>query len=240
MVRYLNIILFAVMIVMNYLANSLPLNNRTTGDISDSLPNLFVPSGITFSVWGVIYLLLAAYCIIQFTTPGQEIINKIAVAFAISCILNALWIVCWHYGYTALSLIVMTGLLISLIFINISISGLNNGLIKAAFGVYLGWICIATIANVTALLVSYNWNGAGISHEAWTVIMIAAGTIIASLTLFKVDNPYIGIVVIWAFTGIILKRIGDYRSIVIAASAAIALVLATTILTFLRKRAGLN
>ena len=240
MIKYLNIILFAVMIVMNYLANALPLNNRTTGEISDSIPNLFVPAGITFSVWGIIYLLLAVFCVIQFTSQHQDVISKIGLAFAFSCILNALWILCWHYGRLPLSLLVMAGMLISLIYINIYIRELPAGIIKAAFGVYLGWICIATIANITALLVYYNWNGFGISHEVWTITMIAAGTLIGILSIYKFNNAYIGLVIIWAFTGIIMKRIDDFRSIVIAASFAIVLMLATTIIVFLKKKVGFN
>lgn len=238
MIKYLNILLFIVMIVMNYLANALPLNNRTTGSISDSYPNLFVPAGITFSIWGIIYILLAAYCVLQFTSSHQEVISSIGFAFAFTCILNSLWIVCWHYGLLPLSVIVMVSLLASLIYININISGLGAGLIKAAFGIYLGWICIATIANVTALLVGYNWNGFGISQEIWTIIMIFTGTLITALALYRVDNPYIGLAVLWAFTGIIMKRINDYRSIVIAASVAIAVMIAMSLIVFLRRKSG--
>lgn len=237
--KYLNILLFIGMIVMNYLANALPLNNKATGELSDSYPNLFVPAGITFSIWGVIYLLLAVYCVLQFTSPDQVIITNIAWAFASTCLLNALWIVCWHYVKLPLSLLVMLSLLVILIYVNISIHELPIGLIKAAFGIYLGWICVATIANITALLVHYQWNGFGISHEIWTITLIAAAALIASLSLFRFDNPYIGLVVIWALTGIIIKRIGDYRSIVIAASVAIAVVAAVTLVGFFRKKLGI-
>jgi hypothetical protein len=238
MIKYLNLIFFAGMIVMNYLANALPLNNKTTGELSDSFPNLFVPAGITFSIWGIIYLLLLIYSVIQFTSSDRNTIDNISWLFAITCIFNALWIVAWHYGKLPMSLIIMSGLLISLIYINMSISHLPMGLIKAAFGVYLGWICIATIANATALLVNYGWNGFGISHEAWTIIMISAGAVIAGMALYRLNNPYIGLVVIWAFTGIILKRMDDFKSIVIAASVAILVVAIVTILVFLRKISG--
>jgi hypothetical protein len=237
--KYVSILLFIVMIVMNYLANALPLNNKTTGELSDSFPNLFVPAGITFSIWGIIYLLLAVYCVLQFTNPDQVIITKITWAFALSCLLNALWIVCWHYGFLPLSVIVMLSLLVTLIYINMSIHELPFGLVKAAFGIYMGWICIATIANVTALLVNYNWNGFGISHETWTIVMIGAGAIIATLSLFRFNNPYIGLVVIWAFAGIIIKRSADYRSIVIAASIGIAVLAVVTLISFFRKNAGI-
>jgi hypothetical protein len=233
--RYINLVLFVGMIVMNYLANALPLNNKTTGELSDSFPNLFVPAGITFSIWGIIYLLLLIYCVVQFTGSNQIAISKISLVFGISCILNAFWIITWHYGKLPLSLLVMVGMLVSLIYINMAIEHLPFGIIKAAFGVYLGWICIATIANVTALLVKYNWNGFGASQETWTIIMIAIGVLLVSLTIYRISNPFLGLSVIWAFTGIIIKRQDDYRSIVITAAVAIAIVSVVTLWGFFRK-----
>ena len=235
MVRYLNVILFAAMIVMNYLANALPLNNKTTGQLSDSFPNLFVPAGITFSIWGIIYLLLIGFCIVQFTASNQIAIANIGWLFAVSCILNALWIVFWHYGKLPLSLIVMLGMLVSLIYINILIKDLPFGLIKASFGIYLGWICVATIANVTTLLVNYNWNGFGISGEVWTIILISVAALIGALTLLRLNNPFIGLSVIWAFIGIAIKRQEDYRSIVITALIGLVLVGIITTWGFFRK-----
>jgi len=235
MMRYANILLFIVMIVMNYLANSLPLNNKTTGQLSDSFPNLFVPAGVTFSIWGIIYLLLLAFCIVQFTASNQAVVSQIGWLFGLSCLFNALWIVTWHYSKLPLSLMVMVGLLVSLIFINIAIREMPFGLVKAAFGVYLGWICIATIANVTTLLVHYNWNGLGISEETWTIVMIAIGTLIVAAALWRLSNPFIGLSVVWAFAGIMIKRQDDYRTIFIAAGIGLAIVAIILILGFLRK-----
>ncbi len=235
MVKYINIILAAGMLVMNYLANALPLNNKTTGELSDSFPNLFVPAGITFSIWGVIYLLLIVYCVVQFTGSGKEVMLAISWLFGISCILNALWIICWHYGKLPLSMIVMLGLLVTLIWINISIRELPFGIIKATFGIYLGWICIATIANVTALLVNSNWNGFNIPQETWTIIMIVIGTVLIGLTVYRLKNPFIGLAVVWAFIGIAIKRQNDYRSIFISVIIALSLVALITLWGFLRK-----
>jgi len=220
---------------MNYLANSLPINGKTTGQLSDAYPNLFVPVGLTFSIWGIIYFLVAGYCIIQFQPAFKEIAIKISWLFIMSCVFNALWIVAWHYQKLFLSLLIMAGLLITLILINIQVKGLSLGLIKAAFGIYLGWICIATIANVTALLVDEGWTGFGISQETWTIIMIAAGTLIVSLSILNIQNPFIGLAVVWAFLGIILKRSDDYRSIVIAASVGILVVGIITIYRFIMR-----
>jgi hypothetical protein len=236
MLRYISLLFFGAMVYMNYLANSLPLNGKTTGQLSDAYPNLFVPAGITFSIWGVIYLLLAVYCVVQFLPASKEIAAGISWLFIISCALNGFWIVAWHYQKLPFSLLIMIGLLVTLILINLQIKDLPVGVMKAAFGIYLGWICIATIANVTALLVSIGWGGMGISEEAWTIIMIAAGTLIVSLAIMRFENPFIGLSVVWAFTGIIIKRSADYRSIVIAAALGILLTGIITILGFLGKR----
>ena len=237
--KYLNILFFAAMIVMNYLANALPLNGKTTGELSDAYPNLFVPAGVTFSIWGIIYTMLIIFCVVQFTTANQSVISRFGWLFGITCLFNALWIVAWHYERLPLSLILMLGLLVSLIWINIFIKDMPYGFIKAAFGIYLGWICIATIANVTALLVTSGWGGFGISEETWTIIMILVGTMLVALAIWRFDNPFIGLSVVWAFIGIMIKRSPDFRSIFITAAVAMILVSAVLILTFFRKRLGL-
>ena len=235
MIKYLNLLFFAGMIIMNYLANALPLNNKTTGEISGLYPNLFVPAGITFSIWGIIYLLLAGYVVLQFTSRSSVIPESVGWLFAISCIFNGLWILAWHYEKLPLSLLIMTGLLLVLIFINIQIRELSFGVTKAAFGVYLGWICIATIANVTALLVRFNWNGFGIPEVVWAIAMIAAGTFIVVLALMKFNNPFIGLAVIWAFMGIIINRYADYRIIALAALVGLLIVTIFSGLVFFKR-----
>ena len=235
MIKYINVVLFAGMLVMNYLANALPLNNKTTGELSDSFPNLFVPAGLTFSIWGVIYILLLLYVIFQFKDSNALAVSKISLAFGITCLLNALWIVFWHYGKLPLSLLVMAGLLASLIYINIAIRDLPFGIIKASFGIYLGWICIATIANVTAVLVTSGWNGFNISQEAWTIIMIAVGTLLVALAIYRLNNPFLGLAVVWAFLGIAIKRQDDYKTILITAVIAMVIISGVTIWGFMRK-----
>jgi len=235
MIRYINLVFFAGVFTMNYLANALPLNGKTTGQISDNLSNLFAPAGLTFAIWGVIYLLLAIFCVLQFTPYARNTAINMGWVFALSCIFNAAWLVAWHYERLPLSVLIMLGLLMCLVFINIQVKDQPNGLVKAAFGVYLGWICIATIANVTAMLVSLDWNGFGISPVVWTIVMIAAGTLIVSLTLLKLNNPYIGIAVVWAFIGIVIKRQADYRIIAITALLAILVVGFLTFRVFIKK-----
>ncbi len=231
----MNLIFFALMVMMNYLANALPLGGKTTGALSAQYPNLFVPAGITFSIWGVIYLMLAAFVVLQFREQNKAMVEAIGWAFALSCLLNALWIVAWHYEKLPLSLLIMLGLLAVLVYINLQLRGQPMGLSRAVFGIYLGWICIATIANVTALLVHYNWGGWGISEEAWAIIMILAGLLISGFAIYRLENPFLGLSVIWAFAGIVINRQGDYTSIATSALAAAIVMIIFTIYFGIKK-----
>jgi hypothetical protein len=233
MMKVMNVLFFGVMILLNYLANSLPINNKTTGELSGQYPNLFVPAGITFSIWGVIYLLLLVFIVMQFRESYKPIVASIGGAFAINTLLNASWIMAWHYERLPLSILIMLGILASLVYIGWKTEHLSFGLTKAAFGIYLGWICIATIANITAALVYYNWDGWGVSDQWWAVIMIGIGLLISIFALIRLENPFIGLAVIWAFTGIILARLHNNTIIVIAAFIAIGIMLAFVMWQFI-------
>lgn len=228
--KILNLVFFAFMIVMNYLANALPINGKTTGQLSDFYPNLFVPAGITFSIWGIIYLLLAAVCVLQFSTSNNDVVEKIGWLYAATSLLNGLWIVAWHYQKISLSLLLMMGLLVLLALINNQLKGTSSVWFKAAFGIYLGWICIATIANVTALLVDVNWNGFGLSEQTWTIAMVIIGLVVTTLVIVRVNNPFVGLSVVWAFAGIAIKRQDDYRAIYL--TAIVALILAAVVVVW--------
>jgi hypothetical protein len=213
--KILNVIALVGVIIVNYLANALPINGIKTNVISDKNANEFAPAGITFSIWGVIYSLLIAVVIWQFlknSSAKEEAIEKISPLFILNCILNSLWLFLWHYELLALSVIVMLGILFTLLRLNTVISYdlssnlANRTLLKAAFGVYLGWICIATIANITTWLVSINWNAFGLSPTFWTGGIIGVGALIAALTTWRKRNLFIGVAVVWAFLGIIIKQ----------------------------------
>lgn len=220
--QILNWVFFLIMVLANYLANALPFNGKTTGELSNQYPNLFVPAPITFAIWGVIYILLLLFCIKQgkyffsktIDTSTNELVSTIGLRFISTCILNVLWILSWHYEHLFFSIIVMISLLIQLIDINRRINQLPNYLeivnpiiIKSSFGIYLGWICIATIANVTALLVFFGWDGFGQSETFWTCWMIIIGALIVSWTILNLKNGFIGVAVLWAFLGILFARI---------------------------------
>lgn len=215
LLQILNIAAFLGTIIVNTLANSLPINGIGTGELSDLYPNLFVPAGLTFSIWGVIYLLLLLFTIYQSRKNGQSAVDLIGPFFILSSLANIGWILAWHYRLVGLSLIIMLILFASLLKIYMSITVEKfipatksfKWFISVPFSVYLGWITVATIANVTALLVNSGWNGFGLSDQFWTVLVIvtALGITLAML-ITRRDIAY-SLVVVWALTGIVIKRI---------------------------------
>ncbi|EKD32180.1 MAG: hypothetical protein ACD_77C00156G0004 [uncultured bacterium] len=247
----LNLVLYITMITVNALANTLPINGKTTGDVSGSYPNLFAPAAITFSIWGVIYILLLFFVIYDiYTAFGKGNIKTTNVTsslvFSATCLLNSLWIFAWHYELILLSVIIMLALLSSLIYLsflvnNQNITGFAGKLaLKTSVGVYFGWISVATIANITVLLVSLNWDGFGISENIWTIVMVSAGTLLAVLMLIKNKDIAYSLVVIWAYCGIIIKRSGAdiiHNDIIYTCYIAILIIIALILYTsFLKRR----
>ena len=228
---------FAFMITMNVLANALPLNGYSTGEISDMYPNLFVPAGFTFSIWGVIYLLLLGYVIYSSSVLWKnnqadsmlQVVKNIAPYFILSCALNGVWIIMWHHLLVELSLLVMIGLLATLILIYINLQqhktklkSINKALLYVPFVVYLGWISVATIANTTALLVNNNWNGFGVDAVIWSCIIITIAALLgAFFSIFRRDFFYT-LVVAWALYGISVSQ-KNYSEIVTIAYGGIGL-----------------
>lgn len=215
-------------ILFNGLANALPLNNQTTGEISDRFEVFFVPAGYVFSIWGLIYLGLLAFAIYQAMPAQRENprLRSIWIAFLTGALANMFWLFLWHYEQFLLTLFAMLILLGSLIVIYLrlgihraKVSKGERWLVHLPFSIYLGWITVATIANVTSLLEFYGWNGWGISPAIWAVIMLIAGTIIASaVSLTRADTAYM-LVIMWAFAGIAVKH-ADTRSVALSATLA--------------------
>jgi hypothetical protein len=230
-------VLFAYvqMIAMNALANILPINNRTTGQLSDQLENLFTPQGTTFSIWGLIYLLLLIFAVANLMGATDPQKNRIRKLFIVNTLLNSSWILAWHYESWGLSLLIMLGILSTLILITQVTNDIKPFLERLRwqlpFTVYFGWITVATIANTTAVLVAYEWGGLGISPTNWTVIILFIGLLIGLRQLLRLNQIAYGLVLVWAYAGIYLKHIDPnafhraYPSVVNTAGICIGLLL---------------
>ncbi len=244
MFYWINVFLFLAVVVVNALANILPINGMTTGDIANRVEVLFTPAGYVFSIWSVIYILLAAWLLRQFPRErrAEPVYSSVSRWFAVSCLLNIAWILCWHYGYFALSVVIMISLLLTLIVIYMRIKKNHPKLLDILpFSIYLGWISVATVANISYFLVDIGWDGWGIDAEIWTIIMMFVATILARIFLFREQDIYYVLVFIWALVGIGVANLTDHvqvAQIAFVLSAILAYHVVRTIFQHRKKASG--
>jgi hypothetical protein len=205
------IIALAVTIYVNYLSNALPINGRTPGEISDSFPVRFTPAGYVFSIWGLIYLGLIAYAIYQ-ALPSQRTnprLRAIAWPFILSCLANSTWIFAWHYGFFTVALFVIATLLGSLVVLYTrlspsfpTVSTAERWSTHIPFRIYTGWATVATIANATITLYHLGWQGAPLSPETWSAILLVIASGIGLFFAIQLRDAAYTLVLVWAFIGI--------------------------------------
>ena len=227
------IVLILATITVNGLANALPINGQQTGEISDRFQTYFTPAGYVFSIWGVIYLGLIAYGVYQ-ALPRQRdsaLLRAIELPFWASSIANILWILLWHYEFFALTLLVMLGLLASLVLVYRQLNGFPRGsaaelwCVRVPFSLYIGWITVATIANLNVVLEDGGLRPFAMGAEPWALGMVVLGTLIAAAVgWIRRDIAYL-LVIVWAFTGITVKQGGALVGIAAAVGVAVALAL---------------
>lgn len=247
-------------IVVNVLSSIGLINNISPAELSDALPNLFVPSGLTFSVWGVIYiglLALAIYVIRSWFIKDMdppEVVEKMGIEFIVAAIANITWIFLFHYqteigssGYSLAAMLILLGALMSA-YIRLGVGKNKEAtrgekwFVHIPFSFYMGWITIATVANISALLTEFELNGLYTIPENWklilTIIVITVATIITLLIQFIRKDIAYSLIVIWAFVGIILKRYEVLPpvvlGVVIAAAVGIGLIVIMNGITIFR------
>ena len=204
-------------IFINFLANALPLNGLNTGQISDRFQVYFVPAGYVFSIWGLIYLGLVAFAVYQ-TLPSQRHNPRLRAAgwwVGLSGLANSAWIFLWHYEQFPLTLAAMLLLLLSLMLVYLGLRSGSEPVSQAEmwaarlpFSIYLGWITVATIANITSLLDYLSWDGFGLASETWFILVLAAVLLIAALVSFTRRDAAFILVILWALAGIAVKHAG--------------------------------
>ena len=229
-----NIIFFVVMVVINALAGSTTLlNGKLSGEISDLYPTLITPAGFTFSIWGIIYALLLVFIVFQAfpRNRNQSFLHQISFLFALSSIFNVFWLFLWHYEFITFSVGLMFGLLATLIAIYLrldigraSVPLRERILVHIPFSVYLGWITVASIANVAVALTAAGWDGGGVQPVMWAVLVLAVAVLIALIAIVTRKDVAYSLVIVWALAGIMSKQI-ESQNIVLAAEAGMAIIL---------------
>jgi hypothetical protein len=241
--QLLNITGLILTLVVNFLANALPIGGRTTGEVSANFESLFTPAGFTFAIWGLIYILLIAFVIYQskglFSSGDfhqNRFLYRIDVWFFLSCLANAAWIFAWHHQVIWLSMLLIFGLLFSLIMIYLNlcagrrtIARSERFFVHVPFSIYLGWATVAAIANISIFLLKINWNRFGFSPEFWAVIMVSVAIVVAIIALLSRKDIFFSLVIAWALYGIIAERASaaePNEDIIFTATAGIILIFA--------------
>ncbi len=247
--RQIAVILSIVLtIVVNTLANALPLNGLNTGQISDRFEVYFTPAGYVFSIWGIIYLGLIVFAIFQ-ALPSQRKNPRLRSTgwwIVLGGLANSVWIFLWHYEQFPLTIIAMLLLLVTFIITYLRL-GVNRVKVSRAeklavhlpFSIYLGWITVATVANLTSLLDYLNWDGFGISPVTWMWIILAAVLVIAVIMNFTRRDVGYALVILWAVAGIAIKHAAT-GAVATPAWIVFALVAVTLIAAFFVKKQALK
>lgn len=243
--KWINILAFVLTVIVNSLAGSTTiLGGKLTAEISDANPTLITPAGYVFSIWGIIYILLGAFVVFQAlpSQQGKGFQKRVGWLFVLSSIANIVWLFLWQFEYLGFSVVVIFLLLATLILIYLRLNigksavSLREKLaVHVPFSVYLGWITIASIANVSVFLVSENWDGFGISGETWATLIIIVALIITFLvSAMRKDIAY-SLVIIWALVGIAVKQSGNQNIVTLTEASAIIVMIALTATILLSK-----
>jgi hypothetical protein len=247
--RWLLLGVSAATLTLNGLAGGTRLlGGVDTAAVSDSFPNLFAPAGVTFSIWSVIYTLLVGFILYTFgvgrpkkSTLSPTALTQLTKLLTLNMAANGLWILAWQYKQLWLSVLLMLVILGSLIRMadvlrGAPLQGREYVLAKLPFSIYFGWICVATIANITTWLVSLHWNGFGLRDGVWMVAVLIVGAVIGLVTALRNnDAPYLSVFV-WAYAGILLKHLspngfkGMYPSTIITLTILLAVFISTIVL----------
>lgn len=228
---------------VNLLANLLPLNGQNTGEISDRYPVEFVPAGYVFSIWGVIYVLMILYTFYQARREQKEnrALDEVGRWYIVGQLANIVWLFLWHYNYpvlTVIPMLILLGSLVSMYEVTRK-SPEVGGITRLMTSVYLGWISVATIANVTVALYVLKWGGLGISGEYWTAVLIGVATTLAFLLISQYRDVGYASVIVWAIIGLAVKFPAS-TPIVYAAMAGSGLLAGLMVRALFSKRAAIK
>ena len=234
--RALTVATYVLALVVNGAANALPINGQRTNEISDRYDVYLVPAGYVFGIWGVIYLGLGAFTVYQAIRGDDPLVRRLEWLPAVTGLLNVAWILCFHYGWFPLSVVIMLALLATLISIHRRIreaagdrSRVARWAVEIPFSIYLGWISVAAVANVAQTLDALGFGSTLLPAESLASIVLIGVTVTAARFVIRnADAPY-GLVVVWALAGIAVKEASTPLVPVFATVGAIGVAAAVVI-----------
>lgn len=238
--RILTVLAFIVTLAVNGAANALPINGQTTGAISDRFEVYVIPAGYVFAIWGVIYVGLLAYTIFQAVRGDHPVVRRLGWLPAISGVLNTTWLLLFQYEQFVLTVPLMVALLVTLILIHLRLWSVRDRLdavsrltVRIPFSVYLGWITVATIANIAQTLSAVGFDGFGIEPVLIASAVLLVGLAIASRFVWRFGDVAYGLVIIWAYVGIVVQE-ADTAMVPLVAGASALVVTGLVVMQFVR------
>jgi hypothetical protein len=238
-----NVAAFAAVIVVNSLAGGTTLiGGRNTADVSAAYPTLITPAGFTFSIWGVIYALLAAFIVFQLLPEHRHdpFNGRVGYFFILSCLFNIAWLFLWQNEYIVASVPLIFALLVSLVAVYLRLdvgrsdaAQWEKAMVHLPFSVYLGWVTIASIADVSSALVSVGWKGFGVAPSTWAELVTVVALGITLLLLGTRRDPAYGLVVVWALVGIGANQGGHPGVAQVTEASAIVAAVASLVVLFI-------
>lgn len=242
---WIGLILLMSTLIINGLGAFGFFNGLSQRDLSDRYMTLITPVPSTFSIWSLIYVLLisaAVMMIVKNKDPYYgKAIDGISYLFWLSSILNMLWIICFSYIWIGVSAIVILAFAITLSLLILQLGKIQIGkqwLLSAAFGMYTGWLLIATVVNISSWLVSINWQGFGIHAEYWGIIILIIAVALTVMITLITKNAILPVPVAWGYFGIYQSLMAPegfqeaYPSLAIAALVGIVLLVVITGIQF--------
>jgi translocator protein len=237
--RWANIVAFITTLIVNGLSNTTLIGGKTTAEVSNSYPTLITPAGYVFAIWGIIYILLGVFLVYQ-ALPSQKdkpFQKQVSVLFILTSVFNIVWLFFWQNELLPVSVAVIIAFLASLIAIYLRLNiGKSNVSLKeklcvhVPFSVYLGWVTIATIANISVTLVSVGWDGFGVSLQTWAILVLAVALILdLAVVATRRDIAY-SFVFIWALVGIGVNQAAN-PSIVLTSEIAVIIIAVELVIT---------
>lgn len=229
---------------VNVLANVIPFNGQTTAEVITGDPVYFQPADWTFTIWGLIYLLLFGFVGYTLLPAGRRNrrVRAVAPAFLIANIANALWLVLWHYEQWSASVIVMAILGIALIVIYAGLrrrdpsdpfTAVERFMVWTPFSIYLGWITVAFIANVTVAMDRTNSELWSIGPRWWAVLMLGMVLLVTTAMTFVRHDPAYALVITWSTLGIAVEQWDRSRLVSFAAILSLLIAAALTVVASL-------
>ncbi|MDQ2862417.1 MAG: hypothetical protein M3R50_01995 [Bacteroidota bacterium] len=229
-----NSITLVLMLFLNFAGSTGFFSQQTVADVSHKHDTLFAPANYAFIIWGFLFLLAIAFVIFQWVllknNDPKNFIQRTGIWFSLSNIVNAAWIFFWVNEMTGWAVVLICMLLICLVILTVRLRlEMDDEPVRTIFFVwwpitfYLGWIMVATVACVSAWLVSIGWNAGGLQQDTWTIIMIAIAGLLYILLIIKRNMREASIVGVWAFIAIAIRQWDTHFNISVAAIVASAI-----------------